>query len=94
MPTAFRYWNVFPKTIKQSFNPSGVSIPLSIRGNPEGTPKSVDESVARVEENGWVRLGQQVGATMIVVSDSAAMDSLRYTQVEVVDTATRGEGYD
>ncbi|CAM2066701.1 hypothetical protein SCOR_15080 [Sulfidibacter corallicola] len=86
-----RYWDIEPKHIRQSFHAEGVCVPITVRGAPRGSlvVQSLDSSVATVE-GGWIRLGQQVGATMILVSDSAAGDSMRYIQVEVFDPGSGG----
>lgn len=80
------YWDAFPKSIRQSYNPAGVSIPIRIEGQPSGALhfQSCDPSVATVE-NGWIHCGVQNGATMILVSDSSETVSVRHIQVEVFD---------
>lgn len=80
------YWEVFPRSIRQSYNPAGVHIPIRIEGDPIGQLhfQSCDPSVATVE-NGWIHCGAQNGATMILVSDSRETGSVRHIQVEVFD---------
>ncbi len=89
----FRYWDVYPKSIKVSQSWQSLSIPLSIRGNPKGEIQYevADESIARIENQGRVRLGEQAGATMIMVYDSEMRDSVRYIQVEVLEQSGGGE---
>lgn len=91
-----RYWDVFPKHIKVSVNSWGVTIPLSIRGDPTGDPEfeSADSSIAWVDGDGQVNLGWQAGSTVIKVYDSDNRDSVRYVQVEVVDQGGGGYGFD
>jgi hypothetical protein len=81
-----RYWDVYPKSIKVTLSWRALSIPLSIRGNPRGEIKYevADESIAWVDRQGRVRLGERPGATMIMVYDSPMRDSVRYVQVEVL----------
>ncbi|HNY28846.1 MAG TPA: hypothetical protein PKH31_15845 [Candidatus Sumerlaeota bacterium] len=81
-----RYWDVFPKTIRVSRSPVERTIPLSIRGNPDGIPEfeSVDPSIVNVDANGVVRFGLQSGSTLILVYDSPERARVRYVEVEVV----------
>lgn len=82
-----RYWDVFPKSIKVSRTDTNVSIPLSIRGTPQGTPVFAvsDSGIVQVDANGVALLGAQAGAAMIMVYDSSAHTSVRYVQVEVLE---------
>ena len=88
-----RYWDVYPKSIKVTQNGQSLPIPLSIRGNPRGEIQYevADESIAWIDEQGRVNLGEQPGATMIMVYDSEARDSVRHVQVEVLEGSGGGE---
>ena len=80
------YWDVYPRSIKVTQNETAVSVPLSIRGNPSGSPvfESLRPDIAEVGSNGRVSLGIVVGATLIIIYDSEDHTSVRYIQVEVV----------
>jgi hypothetical protein len=84
-----RYWDAYPKTIRVSRSAVERSVPLSIRGNPAGTPEfeSVDPTIATVDANGVVRFGLQPGSTLILVHNSPERASVRYVEVEVVHEA-------
>jgi hypothetical protein len=88
-----RYWDVYPKSIKVTISWRALSIPLSLRGNPRGEIQYevADESIAWVDWQGRVWLGERTGATMIMVYDSEMRDSVRYVQVEVLEES--GGGY-
>jgi hypothetical protein len=81
-----RYWDAYPKTIRVSRSAVERSVPLSIRGNPAGTPEfeSVDPTIATVDANGVVRFGLQPGATLILVYDSSERSNVRYVPIEVI----------
>jgi hypothetical protein len=80
-----RYWDVFPKKIRVSRSAVERAIPLSIRGNPSGTPEfeSMDSSIATVDSEGVVHTGLQPGATLIRIYDSWERSSVRTVSVEV-----------
>lgn len=84
--TQVPYWDVYPKSIKVTQGEMQVVVPLSVRGNPGGTPvfESVQPWIADVSPNGRVILGNSEGCTMILVYGSEERQSIRYVQVEVV----------
>lgn len=83
------YWEVHPRQIKISRNDTTVRIPLSIRGNPSGTPiyETTNQLIADVSPEGEVICGLMEGAAMIMIYDSAAKTSVRHVQVEVLAPA-------
>lgn len=88
MNPAFQYWDVFPKTIKQSVKPGGVKVPISVRGNAPADLilHSIDEEIA-VVENGWIHTGYRRGATMVLATTPSPMQSVRHIQIEVIGSA-------
>ncbi len=87
------YWDVYPKSIKVTHSWQSLSIPLSIRGNPRGEIQYevVDDTIAWIDWQGHIRLGERTGATTIMVYDSEMRNSVRYVQVEVLEES--GGGY-
>lgn len=92
--TQFHYWDLFPKTVKVSLTGWPVTIPLSVRGAPNGQIEfeSADSEMAWVDEDGRLNLGWQAGATVVMAFDSENRNSVRYIQVEVVDYGQGGGG--
>ena len=87
------YWEVEPATIKVGQKYNGISIPLVVRGQPQGgvsalSITSTNPEVAQVA-GGEVVCGATKGAAMLVIRDDG--QGVRYISVEVVDSW--GDGY-
>ena len=93
MTTQPYYWEIQPATIKVSQNFDGISIPLVVRGQPQGgvnglSFSSTNPDVAQVND-GQLVCGSTRGAAMLIVRDGG--QGVRYVQVEVVESW--GDGY-
>lgn len=87
------FWDIEPKAVKvsQIFDP--ITIPITLRGEPEGglSITSLNTGIAKIT-NGDIRLGPQVGATMVIIRDQG--NGIRYIQVEVMALPGQsGDGY-
>ncbi len=82
-----KYWDVYPKKIQVSTAWWDQIIRISIRGQLYDTPifESADTGIARVDSDGTVYAGGQMGATVIMVYDSWMRLSVRYVQVEAIE---------